>query len=305
MALVAARSLLIPLTVVAVSLGMPAYAQPGADPWAVSIDTGALHQWESSVDGGGDLEIDAWAVRAGVSYVASPELRAGLSVGYGERHYDFSGDGDFTGLRPWSDIRDARISGNLSWQADDRWNLFAVPTARWDAERGASLDDGAIGGLLAAASYRVNDRLSIGPGFGVFSGLEEDADWFPILAIDWQITDSLSLRTSRGLATTRGPGLTLSWAPTERWSFALGGRYEKDRFRLDSRGVAPDGIGQETSVPLYLGATRSFGRHGSFSIFAGAEFGGEVRLEDRSGHLIERADYDTAPFGGATLDLRF
>ena len=28
-------------------------------------------------------------------------------------------------------------------------------------------------------------------------------------------------------------------------------------------------------------------------------------LVDKDGHLINRADYDTAPFGGATLDLRF
>jgi len=32
-------------------------------------------------------------------------------------------------------------------------------------------------GLLAAATYRVNDRLSIGPGFGVFSELEDETDW--------------------------------------------------------------------------------------------------------------------------------
>jgi hypothetical protein len=299
------KGVLTVLTAIAAGFALPAAGQPPADPWAVSIQTGALNQWDSGVEGGGDLGIDAWAVNAGFTYGAIPDLRLGLSAGYGERRYDFSGEGDFTGLDPWSDVRDLRVSGSLSWQADERWNLFAVPTVRWDAERGASLDDAVVGGLLAAASYRFSDRLSIGPGFGVFSELEDGTDWFPILAIDWRITDTLSLRTGRGFAASRGPGLTLNWEPSERWSFALGGRYEKVRFRLDDSGLAPGGVGQETSIPLYLGATRSFGRHLRVSIFAGADLGGELRLEDKDGHLIDRADYDTAPFGGATLDLRF
>ena len=293
------------LAVIAIGFAGAVFAQPPADPWAVTIETGALHRWASAVDGGGDLSVDTWAVGAGVDYAAHPDWRAGLSVGYGERRYAFSGDGDFTGLDPWSNVHDMRVSGSLNWRADKRWNLFAVPTMHWNAERGASLNDGFSGGLLAAASYRVNDRLSIGPGFGVLSELDDGVDWFPVLAIDWQITDTLRLHTGRGLAASRGPGLTLSWEPSERWSFALGGRYEKVRFRLDDMGLAPGGIGEETSLPLFLGATRSFGPNLRFSIFAGADLDGGLRLQDRDGRVIERADYDTAPFGGATLDLRF
>ena len=123
--------------------------------------------------------------------------------------------------------------------------------------------------------------------------------------MDWRITDRISLRTGRGFASTRGPGLSLVWDASERWSFSLGGRYEKERFRLDDDGIAPDGIGQETSVPLYLGITRSFGPTASFSVIAGAKMGGRLRLEDDYGDLLEQSDYDTAPFAGATFDLRF
>jgi hypothetical protein len=115
----------------------------------------------------------------------------------------------------------------------------------------------------------------------------------------------MSLRTWRGFASTRGPGLSLVWDASELWSFSLGGRYEKERFRLDDGGIAPDGIGQETSVPLYLGITRSFGRTASFSVIAGAKLGGRLRLEDEYGDLLEQSDYDTAPFAGATFDVRF
>jgi hypothetical protein len=281
-------------------------AQPAGDTWRVRFDAGALHQWETDIDDGGEFEVDAWGVRIGADRAFGDGLRSGLAGGYGERRYRFDGGkADFGGTGPWADVRSVRLSAPVSWKADERWNLFAVPTVRWMAEEGADLDDGRIGGLLAAATYRVSDRLSLGPGFGVFSEIEDDTDWFPILAIDWRLTDTLTLRTGRGLAASRGPGLSLDWTPSERWELSLGARYQKERFRLDDRGIASGGVGQQTSFPLYLGATRSFGPHLNLRFTAGLEFGGELRLEDAGGGLIDETDYDTAPFGGATLDLSF
>jgi hypothetical protein len=288
-----------------VLLSSSALGQPSSDAWQLRLDSGAVHQWQTDLDDGGQLEQDAWAIRLGVGKAVAPGLRLGLSAGYGERRYGFEGPLGIGAMEPWSDIRELRLSGRVSWKADDRWDLFAVPSIRWISEDGADLGDGQVGGLLAAASYRVNDRLSIGPGFGVFSELEGSVDWFPILAIDWALTDHLSLRTGSGFAASEGPGLVLDWRPTERWSLSLGARYEKTRFRLDSQGVAPGGVGQDSGIPLFLGATRNFGRHLSLSLIAGVEFNGELRLEDADGELIDRAQYDPAPFGGATLDLRF
>jgi hypothetical protein len=278
---------------------------PSDDVWRVRFETGALHQMDTDLDRGGEFGMDAWTVLVGADRAWSPDLRLGLSAGYGERDYRFDGERGFAGLDPWSDIRDARISANASWKVDERWNVFVVPTLRWSAERGANLDDGRFGGVIAATSYKVNDRLSIGPGFGVFSELEDSVDWFPILAIDWRFAEDFALRTGRGFGASRGPGLTLDWTPTDRWEVSLGARYEKVRFRLDSDGLAPNGIGQETSIPVYLGATRRFGPNLSLSLVAGVEFNGELRLEDANGDLLDRSTFDNAPFGAATLDLRF
>jgi hypothetical protein len=280
-------------------------AQPSSDTWQLRVESGAVYQWQTDLDDGGRVEQDAWAVRVGAGKAVSPNLRLGLSAGYGERGYEFDGPNGFGALQPWSDIRELRLGGRVSWKADERWNLFAVPSIRWIAEEGADLSDGQVGGLLAAASYRVNDRLSLGPGFGVFSELEGEVDWFPILAIDWKLTDSLSLRTGSGFAASEGPGLVLDWRPTGQWSLLLGARYEKSRFRLNDKGYAPSGVGQDSGVPVYIGATRSFGRHLSLGLITGVEFNGELRLENAGGELIDRTRYDPAPFGGATLDLRF
>ena len=291
---------LVLLTAASGSLAQP----PGRD-WGLAFEAGGVLGGEAGLSDGGDLAVDTWSTRLGGRYALSPDLRLGLSVGFGEQRYQFTGRGDFSGLQPWDDIRDVRLSGSVFWQPTDRWELFAVPTLRWDAETGASLDDGRIAGLLTAASYKVSDRLSIGPGVGVFSELEQDTDFFPILAVDWRINDRLTLTTGRGFAATRGPGLTLSWAANDKWAVSLGARYEKDRFRLDDRGVAPGGIGQATSTPIYLAVSRKLGNIGTLRAVAGMELNGSLRLEDADGGLLERSDVEDAPFAGATFDVRF
>ena len=281
------------------------FGQPPGRDWGFRVEGGSVLGSDASLDDGGELAVDAWSIRLGARYALKPGLRLGLAGGVGEQRYRFSGTGDFSSLRPWDNVREMRLSGSVFWQPTDRWDVFAIPTLRWNAEYGASLDDGQIAGLLTAASYRVNDRLSIGPGFGVFSELEDDSDFFPILAVDWRMTDRLSLTTGRGFAASRGPGLSLDWAASDKWSVSLGGRYEKNRFRLDDRGVAPGGVGQETATPIFLAVTRKLGRVGSLSGVVGVELNGSLRLEDADGELIQRTDADTASFAGATFDLRF
>jgi hypothetical protein len=282
-----------------------AQAQPPARGLGVGLEAGALFGGAASLDSGGDLTVDNWSVRLSGRRPIGDDLRLGLAAGFGEQRYRFSGVGDFSSLRPWGTAREVRLSGSVFWQPTDRWDLFAIPTVRWNAEDGASLDDGQIAGLLTAASYRFSDRLSIGPGVGVFSELEDDTDFFPILAIDWRITDRLSFNTGRGFAASRGPGLAFNWDANDRWSVSLGGRYEKNRFRLDDSGVAPGGIGQETSTPIYLAVTRKLGGVARLRGIVGMGLNGSVRLEDASGELLDRSDVEDAPFAGATFDIRF
>ena len=107
----------------------------------------------------------------------------------GEDRYDFSGAVGFGGLDPWGRIREVRVSAPIRYVANQHWTVFAIPSLRFNAESGASLGDGQTGGLLTGVSYRVSDSLSIGPGLGAFTEIEDDASFFPILLIDWAITD--------------------------------------------------------------------------------------------------------------------
>ncbi len=273
--------------------------------WRWTLQAAAVHQFDADLDQGGEVGVDRYFASLAVGRQVSDRLRIGLEFGYGEDSYDISGTTGFGALDPWGDIREMRISLPMRYFASREWMLFAVPSLRYQAERGASLDDGRTGGLLAGASYRFSDTLSIGPGIGVFSEIEDDTSVFPILLINWKITDTLSLETGGGFAASRGPGLQLTWQPDTRWRFALGGRYEKTRFRLDDKGVAPGGVGEDEAIPLYALAEYSWSDDLKLSLIGGAEVGGNLRLEDSSGNLVSESDMDTAPFLGLSFKGRF
>ncbi|WP_200331509.1 hypothetical protein [Thiocystis violacea] len=270
--------------------------------WAPFARGGYVHQFDSDLEGGGDFDVDRFFLEAGVTYSMGPRRRVSFSVGGGTDRYDFSGG---VGLadEPWGRIDQLRFSVPVTWGFDEQWTLFAIPTLRYYGESGAG--DAATAGALGGVSYRFNDSLTIGPGIGVFSQLEDSVNVLPILIIDWKITDRLALETGRGLGATQGPGLTLNYRLSETWSLGLGGRYESLRFRLDDEGQAPDGVGEDRSIPLYVSATYSRGRDLRISAVTGMKINGELRLEDASGRLLARDDYGSTPFLGATFDLRF
>lgn len=280
-------------------------SEPDRGSWQARLEAGAVHQFESSLDSGGDMSAERFFASAGASRVVNGRWRIGAALGYGEDRYDFSGRDGFGALDPWDRVRELRISAPLQYFANDTWTVYAIPSLRFNAESGAALSDGTTAGLLAGAAYRVSDRLSIGPGLGVFSELEDDASIFPILLIDWQISDTLSLETGGGFAASRGPGLQLRWQYSPRWQFALGGRYEKTRFRLDDDGPAPEGVGEDRAVPLYALAELRVAPDTTLTLIGGAELGANLRLEDDAGARVTDSDLSSAPFAGALFQARF
>lgn len=273
--------------------------------WRWTADAGALSEMETSLDAGGDVQVNRLFVRGAASRKLNDALRVGLSLGLGQDRYDFSGASGFAGLDPWKRVRRLRASIPVQYAMNDEWRLFVSPSVRFDAESDASLGDGRTVGLLVGASYRVSERLTIGPGLGVSSELEDDASIFPLLIVDWEIADNLRLETGGGLAASRGPGLQLRWTYSPDWEFAMGGRYEKRRFRLDDKGVAPGGVGEDKAVPLYAFARFSVSEDAKLTLFGGARVAGTLRVENAAGQRVAESDLSTAPYFGASLQLRF
>ena len=256
-------------------------------------------------NGGGRFNAERFLVQGGLTYAFDRFRNISLALGYGFDGYDFSGQGNFTGLDPWEDIHSFRVGTPFRWKVDSDWQVFVIPSLRFAAESGADLGSAATGGGFVGFAYRFGDRLTIGPGIGAIAQIEDDASIFPVLIINWKITDRLSLETGRGLGATLGPGLTLNWQASTKWNLFLGGRYERLRIRLDDAGFASGGVGEDRSFPLFGGATYRIGSRGDVSLLSGLKFGGELRVEDENGNLLVDETYDPALFLGLTFRVRF
>jgi hypothetical protein len=98
--------------------------------------------------------------------------------------------------------------------------------------------------------------------------------------------------------------LSLNYRASQQWRFAIGGRYEKLRFRLDENGKIPDGIGETTAFPLFINCIYSFNPRLTLSLTGGVKLAGELKIEDSYGNQRVKESSDPAPFGGISFSLR-
>ncbi|MCA0873801.1 hypothetical protein LCL97_23465 [Seohaeicola saemankumensis] len=290
------------LAALSVSLaGSPALAQQRLG-WVGQVDGLAAFQGSADLSGGGNFTANRSFLRATALYLADPGTSVGLSVSVGQFDYEFSQAVN----QPWTGIRDIRVSVPLRFRVGDSATAFVSPQIRWDYQRGASASDGRTYGIFAGVAWEVSERLTIGPAFGAYTQLEQGGiEFFPALLIDWDINDRWNLNTGSGLGATRGPGLSLSYAMTESLKLSLTARSERIRFRLDGTGPAPNGVGEDKSIPVVLSLDYNPNPGVSLSVFAGAEFDGQLTLDNATGVEISSQSYETAPVAGLAFRVRF
>jgi len=295
------------ITLVASLYVAPAMAQEqNKGPWFFRIDGGGVHQSEADLkDSSGGFSKDRWFLGAGVDYAFNQRTSIGISVGGGQSNYDFNDESEFGGGAPWNKIDETRVTLSARFGFGETGSIFIIPTLRFNGETDASSSDSSTWGVFAAAAWKVRENLTIGPGIGIFSRLEDNTKFFPVLAIDWDINDRWNLSTGRGMASSQGPGLNLSYKLNEDWKLGVAGRYENLEFRLDDEGVAAGGVGRDQSLPLVFTANLAPLKNLNLSMFAGLAFSGKLKIKDATGTLVEESKYDPALMVGATFELRF
>lgn len=279
---------------------------PQQDPVSFNFDGAIAFQSNTDLsDVEGNFSVNRWFASMGVNYAWDFRNSIGVSVGGGSAKYDFDELTGIGGGDPWEEIQDTRISLVGRFGFGERGSFIIIPSFRYNGEKDSDTSEGRTWGVFAGAAWRLNPSLTIGPGIGVFSKLEDGTRVFPILIIDWQINERWSLSTSRGLASSQGPGLTLGYQLSETWSFGLTSRYENVEFRLDEDGTTPGGLGKDQSWPLVLSAAWEPNKVVKLAAFAGMEFGGKLKLKDPYGETLSESKYDAAAIYGATFELRF
>ncbi|HYN76717.1 MAG TPA: hypothetical protein VES73_02865 [Lamprocystis sp. (in: g-proteobacteria)] len=262
-----------------------------------------IYQGNTNLDRGGDFSMGGVAVRGGVSYGLADGNSAGVALTYDHLDYAFSTPGALGPTAPWGKVQRFGLSVPLSGLVDG-WRLSLVPSVDWfgetDADSGESLTAGAT--LSGSRQFTQGNRLGL--GVGVFSGLEKITA-FPFLIVDWRLTDRWRLTNPLASGPTGPAGLEIDYRFDGGWSAGIGAAWRVLRFRLSETGPTPNGIGEESGVPLFLRVTQRFGSQIGLHLYGGVIVNGELRVENSHGDLRRKDNFDPAPLFGATFTARF
>jgi hypothetical protein len=179
-----------------------------------------------------------------------------------------------------------------------------IPSVDSFMEDGAKASESLAYGAVLGAVKRFDPDRQLGFGLGVFDQIEK-VRAFPFILVDWKLGDRLRLVNPLPAGPTGGAGIELNYRPDGDWVLGGGAAFRRVRFRLSDSGRFPNGLGEERGVLGFVHAGRPLGDSFQLDLYAGAIFGGELRLENSRGDTLVERDFDTAPFAGATLTARF
>jgi hypothetical protein len=285
--------------------GTALHAQPPlpAGTITTTADATFIHQFSSDLDEGGDVAVTTAGFRFDLAHSLGEGRSLGWGLGYKADFYSFEGDAGLGALDPWDTIHTLALNGSYVTPLGDDWNFRLAPSISAAGESSASVSDAMTYGAVFAFTRRFSDTLTMGLGAGVFTGVE-DTTGFPVLAIRWNFAPGWTLQNPLHPGPAGPAGLEVAYA-ADTWEFGIGGAYRTYRFRLADDASTPDGIGENTSFPLFIRASRPLTENIKLNLFGGVLFGGSIELEDSDGGGLVDSDFDPAPMLAFSLSGRF
>ena len=283
---------------------MAAAQTPPAAPTTVTLGATALTQLDADLDGGGRVGWNAYSASVGVTHQFNAAMKASVTATYATEDWRFDTPTVFGPGAPWGRIQRPSIGFNFSYASAPDLIWFVAPQVQWAYESGASAADGVNYGAVFGATKIFSPTLAVGFGLSVFRQID-DTRYFPFLIVNWQISDKLRLGNPLPAGPAGGAGLELAYAIAPQWELAGGASYRDYRFRLDDEGVAPEGLGRNSGIPVFARLTRTFGPAARIDLYAGLVANGKLRLLDENGGTLRSTNYGTAPLLAITGSFSF
>jgi hypothetical protein len=294
-------ALLAPARAMAQGVDLPAMltAEENQDTW---ISASYAHQFETDLNDGGSFDRESVMIGGGHRFALSEDWSLVTNLAYQGSYYDFSGK---AAPYVWNDIHQITGVALLDWKMDESWSFQGGALVRTAAEGGANFGSAFTGGGLLGFNYRASKTLSLGALVGITSEIENPVAFVPIPQVDWRFADDWKFHLGLTNFGYTGVGPEVSYAPNETWEFGLGASYQTRRYRLDHHQGFTNGVGQETSAPLYARVRWRPQPRVAFDLFSGFAVGGQMRLEAQSGNKLQTSGYDTAPIFGLRGQIVF
>lgn len=268
-----------------------------------SFSASYLHQFNANIDNGMSFKVNRGLFKADIKTMQNEGLYTGIGINYDLLDYSFKDKEANTTLKPWSSIQDINISASLLYNVDKNIRLFLAPSFGVSSESGANLGDSLVYGASGWASYRISPTIVLGLGAGVYKKPDKTSV-YPIVIIDWAITDNLRLSNPLTPGPTGPAGLELSYKLSNDFKMGIGGAYKSVRFRLDDNDYLKEGIGEDRGFPMWIRLSHRAFKSGALDLLVGAMLGGRLKIEDMDGNDLMREKYKPAPFVAVTLTIK-
>ena len=285
--------------------------RPGPpDSAGLTVGGGYLYQFKASLDGGGSVSANRGFAFVRKSWQVDARLALNLEVGWEGGWYRFGSGTNLslgTGEQPWGSVQSGQIAVGGRYALDEHLIALLSGFAQFSGEPDADADRSATGGGIAGLSWRASEKFTIGGGALVTSRLEDSVLAIPLLFIDWEITDGLSLtNVAAPDAYPTSAGLELVWEIHRDFDLAVGGNWVYRRFRLDSDNpVAPNGVGEDGTANFWIRARIGAAEGLRLDLVTGMVYDERLKIFDANGNELAGDDADPGLMLGAFLSWKF
>ncbi|MDX2146463.1 MAG: DUF6268 family outer membrane beta-barrel protein [Planctomycetota bacterium] len=192
------------------------------------------------------------------------------------------------------------VTLRFSQQVDETWSYFVGGDVNVAGERGASWDDAITAGAIGGVRAQLSPTFSLGFGAIVRTRLEDEALVFPALTFDWQLAEQWRL-------SSRGRGVSLTYSPTETWSFFVDGVFNSSDYRLDDDVDDPfaGGVVRDRRFNVAVGTTWRASSRFLLTARVGSQVWQEFELLDSSGNGVTDFEVEPALYLALGVELKF
>ena len=260
--------------------------------------------FDTDLDGGGQFNINNFNISGDLKQQLNQRWSVNVDANYGFTDYSFSGSTGLAGLNPWGFINRGSLGFRLNYGINQNWGIGGGPFIRFNGESGADFGESLTYGGTLGFTYARGRTFLIGAGVFLSSRLERDVLVVPGVILNWQVTPKFRISSLlTGVKTELGPRVRLSYDLGRGFGVALTGSYEFQKFRLDDRGEAPNGIGDVKVLPVWGSIYYDITQKLRAEVYSGAGFIGRMELQNSRGKRIVREDFDPLIFIGGGLKL--
>jgi hypothetical protein len=284
----------------AVYLAGPAVgeAQPLPEGYGYSI-TPVVHP-KTSLDEGGDASFVGGLFSFSSTHTLNPRTSAGWRTYLDYQDWSFDDAAAFAGTTPWGDLYRYGLSATYARVADNGWVWNVSPTIGFTGESGAEFSEALEYGATIAAVRRYSDTLTLGFGLGLFRQIEDNFI-FPLVVVNWQINEKWRLSNPLPGGPAGPAGFEFSYAIGQPWTLGFGATQRRERYRLDSDGDSPGGVGEHRYAVVFSRLGRQLTATTKIDFYLGAEVETRFRVEDPDGRRLFSEDADPGLILGISL----